>query len=265
MSLPVPDKRHALGAVKDATGRYTALLRRTTAPEATAVGHWTVRDVAVHTSHIYGLFPELMKGGHSPVANYLTMSEHWDAKVTEDTETDLGKVADRIEASVAEFVELAAADDWTTTKHWHGGLEVPVYTLASILVTEPGLHGLDIARTAGESWKLPASHGQLAIEGLLPVLPHFVNREATAALNAVYRLDVRGGNTIYIRVAEGALGISTEQPGSVDCRISADPVAYVLVGYGRMSQWEAIAKGKIFAFGRKPWLAWKFGSLFYSV
>lgn len=265
MSLPVPDKRHALGAVKDATGRYTALLRRTTNPEAIAVGHWTVRDVAVHTSHIYGLFPQLMQGGSSPVANHLTMSEHWDARVAEDTETDLGRVADRIDASVASFVELAAADDWTATKHWHGGLEVPVYTLASILVTEPGLHGLDIARAAGEPWKLPSSHGQLAIEGLLPILPHFVNREATATLSAVYRLDVRGGSTIYIRVSEGALGLSLEQPGAVDCRISADPVAYVLVGYGRMSQWGAIAKGKIIAFGRKPWLALKFGSLFYSV
>lgn len=265
MSLPVPDKRHALGAVKDATGRYTALLRRTSAGDAQAVGHWTVRDVAVHTSHIYGLFPELMKGGHSPVANHLAMSEHWDALVVEDGESDLGKVADRIDASVAEFVDLAAGDDWTATKHWHGGLEVPIYTLASILVTEPGLHGLDIARATGEPWKLPASHGQLAIEGLLPVLPSFVNREATANLNATYRLDVRGGSTIYIRVSQGDLGLSLEQPGSVDCRISADPVAYVLVGYGRMPQWEAIAKAKILAYGRKPWLALKFGSLFYSV
>jgi hypothetical protein len=47
----------------------------------------------------------------------------------------------------------------------------------------------------------------------------------------------------------------------VDCRISADPVAFLLVGYGRVSQWPQIARGKMVAWGRKPWLGVKFRSL----
>jgi hypothetical protein len=37
-------------------------------------------------------------------------------------------------------------------------------------------------------------------------------------------------------------------------RLSADPMAYLLVGFGRSSLWPVIARGQIFAWGRKPWL-----------
>ena len=41
----------------------------------------------------------------------------------------------------------------------------------------------------------------------------------------------------------------------VDCHIVADPVAFLMVAYARQSQWEAIAKGKLLAWGRRPWAA----------
>jgi hypothetical protein len=44
--------------------------------------------------------------------------------------------------------------------------------------------------------------------------------------------------------------------------VSADPVTYLLVGYGRRSPWPAIARGGILAWGRMPWLALRFASLF---
>ena len=46
--------------------------------------------------------------------------------------------------------------------------------------------------------------------------------------------------------------------------ITADPVAFLLLGYGRISQWSPILRGKLRAGGRKPWLAMKFATLLAS-
>ena len=40
----------------------------------------------------------------------------------------------------------------------------------------------------------------------------------------------------------------------MDCHVSADPVALLLVSYGRRSQWVPVLTGKLLAWGRKPWL-----------
>jgi hypothetical protein len=40
----------------------------------------------------------------------------------------------------------------------------------------------------------------------------------------------------------------------VDCHVSADPVALLLIAYGRRSQWVPILTGKLIAWGRQPWL-----------
>jgi hypothetical protein len=41
----------------------------------------------------------------------------------------------------------------------------------------------------------------------------------------------------------------------------ADMVAFLLVGYGRAGQWTQIARGRLLAGGRKPWLGLAFGQL----
>jgi hypothetical protein len=41
----------------------------------------------------------------------------------------------------------------------------------------------------------------------------------------------------------------------VDCRISADPVAFLLVAYGRQAQWRPVLLGRMTAWGRRPWRA----------
>jgi hypothetical protein len=47
-----------------------------------------------------------------------------------------------------------------------------------------------------------------------------------------------------------------------DCRLSADPVAFLLAGSNRQSQWKTLLTGKMVAFGRKPWLALNFKTVF---
>ena len=42
---------------------------------------------------------------------------------------------------------------------------------------------------------------------------------------------------------------------------TADPAALLMVAWARQSQWHAIARGKLMAWGRKPWLGFRFRSL----
>lgn len=48
----------------------------------------------------------------------------------------------------------------------------------------------------------------------------------------------------------------------VDCEIWADPVAFLLVGYGRLATWRAILSGGVLSWGRRPWTAARLPELF---
>ena len=49
-----------------------------------------------------------------------------------------------------------------------------------------------------------------------------------------------------------------------DCSITADPVAFLLLGFGRIPSWSPLIRGKMLPGGRKPWRATKFASLLDS-
>ena len=61
---------------------------------------------------------------------------------------------------------------------------------------------------------------------------------------------------------DGDLVVTPGPPtGRVDCHLLVDPVAFLLVTWARISQWDAIPKGKLLAWGRKPWMGLKLRSL----
>jgi hypothetical protein len=62
-------------------------------------------------------------------------------------------------------------------------------------------------------------------------------------------------------IADGT-GTPLAADGPADCTIRAEPVAFTLVGYGRMSRWRAAATGRLVAGGRRPWLALGFSDAF---
>jgi hypothetical protein len=49
-----------------------------------------------------------------------------------------------------------------------------------------------------------------------------------------------------------------------DVVLSADPVACLLVFYSRRSQWPEILRGRMLAWGRRPWLALSFVKRFHQ-
>ena len=143
---------------------------------------------------------------------------------------------------------------------WHEGRPQAVSTVTAIALGEMLIHGLDVARSLGQPWPIDRRETRLVIAGMTRVLPRFVSKRNRGAAQAAYEIRVRGGDRFVCRFANG--GLAVEPPGGpVDCVISADPVAFLLVGYGRISQWGPITQGKMLAWGRKPWRSLRFKSL----
>lgn len=264
MSLPVLDRTATLEAAESSTKNFVALLRSVPDPAATAIGHWSIAELACHLSQVHRAAAGMLRDEGSPIKNHKTMAAEWDRYVAEDTERDLSALASRIEESWEVSKELLHARDWTAPLGWHGGLSGPTYTLAAVLISEGLIHGLDIARASDRRWKLDPEHARMAIFGFMPNLPDFTNEEVVRRLDATFELRVRGGWWVYVTVADGRLEISEVTERSIDCRLSVDPVAYLLVGFNRQNQYAAIARGQVFAWGRKPWLGLTFGKLFDS-
>ena len=264
MSLPVLDRASTLEAAEKSTRDFVALLRSVPDPSATAIGHWSIAELACHISHVYKAAAGMLRGEGSPIENHRNMAAEWDRHVAEDPERDLERLASRIEASWHEVKELLQAREWTAQVGWHGKLSGPTYTVAAVIISEGLIHGLDIAKASGRDWSLDPEHARMAIFGFMPNLPDFTNEEVVRKLDATFELRVRGGWWVYVTVSGGKLEISevTERP--IDCRLSVDPVAYLLVGFNRENQYAAIARGQVFAWGRKPWLGLTFGKLFDS-
>jgi putative sterol carrier protein len=59
-------------------------------------------------------------------------------------------------------------------------------------------------------------------------------------------------------------GVVAAAGEKADCVITAEPVTFLLIGFGRVSQFPVLLGGKLRAGGRKPWLAAKFGTLLAS-
>ncbi|HWL65565.1 MAG TPA: SCP2 sterol-binding domain-containing protein, partial [Actinomycetota bacterium] len=123
------------------------------------------------------------------------------------------------------------------------------------------IHGYDITKAEGRPWHIDPHAAALSGRGVSPMAIDYVDKEAAAGLRACFDLRMRGQWQLHYVFSDGELSIEEPTDRRVDVHISADPVAFLLVAYGRISQWGPIATGKIAAWGRKPWLAMRFGSL----
>ena len=282
--LVLVDWRRAAAALADEVARVTASLRSVSSPEAPALGQWSLTETAMHLSQVWILVPALAGEDLGAVYEILPQLENvagasiisdlWDlgattiAGVEADSERDPSVLAERIDLRCRDFLATLDAQLAATRHPWVvEGVVAAMTTLIGHLLSETIVHGYDIARADGRRWPISRVHAALALETfLLPVITALdprtvVDQENARGLRATYELHLRGAGSHQFVFDDGALTI--EQPGSrrVDCHISADPVALLLVGWGRRSQWPAIARGRIVAWGRKPWLGPRFRSL----
>jgi hypothetical protein len=132
---------------------------------------------------------------------------------------------------------------------------------SGILLGEYVVHGRDLARSAGRPSHIDPNHAILAIAAITAVLPRYLNEDLGRGVDVAYEIRVRRGPRFILRVAGNKATVEPGSHASADCRISADPVAFLLVAYGRQAQWRPVLAGRMTAWGRRPWRAFGFKHL----
>ena len=271
-------------ALRDEVARVTTLLRSIQDPTTPAAGQWNLGDVAMHLSQVWRVVPGLARRNLSPIhavipriagiAGDSLIRDMWDLAdttklgVKSDPERDLTVLADRIETRAEEYFRECVGADPDAPRPWLiEGTTVRLSTLTCHLLNETVMHTYDIAQAAERTWRIEPAHAAIVLARFaVPVLQAagprtFVNGAKAAGLQATYDVRIRGGDSFHFIFDDGELNVVEPSSRRVDCHISADPVAFLMVFWNRQSQWTAIAQGKLLAWGRKPWLGPRLRSL----
>ena len=254
------DKAEVTAAV-DVTGRAVGrAIRNISNPQAPAIGTWSAGDVAAHLIDVFEAATDIAEGRGTPFARSTETSANNEARLAARAERGPGVLADLFERALATYVAALKGVDGDPMIPW-ADFAVPVSTAASVELAELLIHGYDITNAENKSWDLDAAHAALATRGIGPITEHYVDAEAARGFTGTFDLRLRGSTGLHFVFEEGALTVAEPGDRKADVHISADPVAFMLVGYGRVSQWGPMASGKLMAWGRKPWLALKFKKL----
>lgn len=170
------------------------------------------------------------------------------------TEQDGPALAARIESAATGFTDAVRAASGDPEVPWHGGLRLPVSSLAALMVEEASVHGLDIARALGKPWPIKDEWAHTAFRGMLPLLPSYVSDRA-AGVRARVDVRLRGDDAAraVFDFADGAMTVFPGAPeGRVDCHISAAPVPFLLVSFRRQNPLRPALTGQMLTWAASP-------------
>ncbi|MGH9011906.1 MAG: methyltransferase, partial [Acidimicrobiia bacterium] len=224
---------------------------------------WAVRDAAVHLAGANHRCAALAGGEPStvPTADKQFLAARARKLIAENPETDGKKLADQIREGLGPLMAVTATVPADQPIAYHAGLRPNLAELVSLYLGEYLLHGYDIATAVGEAWPIHPRYAALAVQGYRTCYSAIFNPTTATGLEATYRLDTAGTDSFFLRITDAAYEEPTT-PGSVDCVISADPVTALLVMSGRLTQWAAIALGRLTFSGDRPELGPRFTDLF---
>ena len=263
------DWLQARAALDQASGRVATLLRSVREPQAVAVGDWTIAELAAHLSHAFDIVPGLARpGGRSPLGHLSDLSALTASLVADDAERDLAVLADRIEEGARMFLQVTASASDADPCPWIvEGSSASLPVLTCHLLNEVVVHGYDIARADDQPWVIDREVAALIFEGFLlhafRVLDPatLVDQEKAAGVKARFDIRLRGAGRFCLVLDGGGMTVEAPSSARVDCHLSVDPTAFLLVAWGRISQWRAIPRGQLLAWGRRPWLGLRLRSL----
>ncbi len=247
-------------AVDREAARFTALLRTARRVDAPALGEWSLGDVAVHVSHSLDGLLATVRGSGPLLDDIWGLSGMSALLVAGEATRDLPSIADRIDATVAQVLAALPATGGHDLRPWLvRGTELSLVALACEMLNDLVVHGRDVALVEEVPWPVDRRSAALVLDGFLfPVLDALgrsvVDQKAAGRISARFDVRLRGGGGATLSFDHGDLSVSRAPAGSIDCHLSVDPAAFLLVSWGRASQWPAIARGQLLAWGRRPWL-----------
>ena len=153
---------------------------------------------------------------------------------------------------------------------WYGPDEtLPVGNMLALAVSEFLVHGHDLARAVGADLRpsaaTAASAAAVAAAVMSEMLPRVLDERRASGFTGSFEVRVRGGERFVLRIADGRAWSEAADSQPVDCVLSLSAYHALLMGYDRVPAWRAIASGKAWAFGRRPWLGLRFDHLFMKV
>ncbi len=251
-------------AVEVLAGRLGDLLRDLPTADAAVGPRWSIRDAAAHLICGTSLYTELAGGTPSPLDDVSpeALARFNAQRLADIVDTEPGVLAKSLAGAVGQFLDATDGRSGDTPVTWHTGLTVDLSQLTGILLGEYLIHGFDIATAAGAPWPITPEHAALTLYGYGPVNATSVDPATSRGHTATYDIDLGVAGRFAVRFVDGEVAFGPPGEHPADCEITADPVAFLLVSTGRMSQWTAIALGLMRAGGRRPELAASFGNLF---
>jgi uncharacterized protein (TIGR03083 family) len=271
MVLPFPQYSSAVvrtalfEAVTVVGGEAVALLAGCRGDTPIPGAEWTVAEAAAHLAMANELMAVLAAGEERPYGDGTpgALAAANAASLAERPERDPAVLAEEIARQAREFT--AAAGPRVGTELVVSPLgEMDLDTLGAYLLTHMLGHLYDIAIALGRPHQIDRQRVGLAMPFLWTVMPRVTNARTAAGHNACYQLKMRGlgGLEFAVTFTDGAAVVSQEPPRRPDCTILTEPVAFFLIALGRYSVTSALLRGKVLAWGRRPWLAAAFPALF---
>ncbi|MFC5722847.1 maleylpyruvate isomerase N-terminal domain-containing protein [Streptomyces gamaensis] len=267
---PVTEHARCRATLRVTVARLARLLRDIPDQDApSGLPVWSVGDVAAHLGAVYLAFCSAVTGGFEDWAHILPPDE--------------GPLAERIASLNAEAVRLVGRDerrrlgdfvaergetflrvteglapDTPVAAPWYGQRTVlTLATATGLLLSESLLHGLDIARRTRPAWAIAPDEARLVLGQVMPtMMPLALDASRARDVSIAYDIAVRGGPRLAVVFGGGTVTVVRDAPPrAYDCRITATPLAFLLVAFGRTPVWRPVALGRLRAGGRRPWLA----------
>jgi uncharacterized protein (TIGR03083 family) len=275
----IPDRQQLCQALETETRQVASLLRAGGDARSPVPGlRWTALEVAAHLSVVlHGFSASLLREPLHlalPAARSGQTMPQFLAEANESTlrtsaAATLADAADAIDAGARRMVEaLTRHDDLRVDlpTPWYGpGRSRSVGTLGALAVSETLVHGHDLACALGGDRRVNEASARVAAATVMSqMLPLLLDPGLPDGFAARFLIQVRGSQAFVLHVAERQAWSTPPGDHDVDCRLTLSPAAALLVGFRRLPIWRAAATGRAVAVGRRPWLAWQFGSAFQS-
>ena len=259
--MNLSDKLDRIGVAADA---LTGLVNRapdlgTTVPATPA---WTVADVFAHVAAEVPRYRDDALGTGTRVADAADLAAENIALVS-SLPKDPQLVATQLRADLADLEKtLIAFGEEQPDVVFDGGTTVPADVAAGALLGEFLVHGHDIATATGQPWVIDPEDVPPVVEALVAILPGWIDPSA-GDLTGTY--DLRVGEAQHLLVfTDGDLEVDPGTNRRIDVHLSMKPAPGLLALYKRRGPVRMVLRGEVRAWGRKPWLARRFASMFHA-
>jgi uncharacterized protein (TIGR03083 family) len=257
----VSDIDPALFALTATTPPVVMLLRGADVQAPVPHLEWTIGDLAAHMVSIVRAYTAAA-AGLSPVGpDVRTINENNARLIAETSESTASGLADALDVATADFVAGNGRLERSQPVPFYGDLTTSAGVQARLLLGDRLMHWWDLATTLGQRLSVDPEVVRLAIDGSFDALPDFVVPERAEGFTATFEFRIRGAPSRFLVFTDGVLTVRGDAPGRVDCRITADPMAYALFAFGRGPRWRPLFKREMVISGRRPWVANKLSAI----